>query len=99
MLHEQDEFTVNLEDITPKPEIVKRLPAKLRLWQALVSHFIAIILVLALILSILLHAFLLWKIPGEKESIGTAFEKWYAVISPFAGLALGAYYGATKIRQ
>ena len=99
MLQEQDEFTVGLEDITPSPEYIKRLPAKLRLWQALVSHFIAIILILALILSILLHAFLLWKLPGEQESIGTAFEKWYAVISPFAGLALGAYYGASKIRQ
>ncbi len=99
MSREQDEFTVDLKDITPRPENIRPLPAKLRLWQALVSHLLAVILVGALVLSILLHSFLLWKVPGEHESISVAFEKWYAVISPFAGLAIGAYYGASKSKQ
>lgn len=45
MSGEQDEFTVDLEDITPSPENIRPLPAKLRLWHALVSHLIAVILV------------------------------------------------------
>ena len=59
MSREQDEFTVDLKDITPRPENIRPLPAKLRLWQALVSHLLAVILVGALVLSILLHSFFL----------------------------------------
>ena len=76
MSREQDEFTVDLKDITPRPENIKPLPAKLRLWQALVSHMIAVVLVIALVLSILLYTFLVCRYPGQEESIGAAFEKW-----------------------
>ena len=99
MSREQDEIVVDLEDITPSPENLKRLSVKLHWWRALVSHLIAVILITALVLSILLYALLLCWYPDQDEVICAAFEKWYAVIGPFAGLALGAYYGASKTRQ
>lgn len=100
MSHEEkDEFVVDLEDITPTPENVRRLPAKLRLWRAVISHIIAAILIISLVLSIILYTLLVCKYPDQQESISTAFEKWYAVIGPFAGLALGAYYGASITRH
>ena len=97
MSHEEkDEFVVDLEDITPTPENVRRLPTKLHLWRAVVSHIIAAILIISLVLSIILYTLLVCKYPDQQESIRTAFEKWYAIIGPFAGLALGAYYGASR---
>ena len=96
MPHEEDEFVVGLEDITPTTRNVRRLPTKLHLWRAVVSHIIAGVLVISLVLSILFYAYLLCKYPEQKEDINGAFEKWYAVIGPFAGLALGAYYGASR---
>ncbi len=95
----QDEFVVGLEDITPSPENIRRLPTRLRLWRALVSHIIAAVLVISLVLSILLYTYLLCKYPQQEQSVRGAFEKWYAVIGPFAGLALGAYYGSSRSQQ
>ena len=99
MSHKQDEIVVDLEDITPGPGNLKRLNVKLHWWRAVVSHLIALILVVALVLSILLYVLLLCLYPEQEEAICTAFEKWYAIIGPFAGLALGAYYGASKNKQ
>ncbi len=95
--YEKDEnIIVGLEDITPGPNNIKSLPAKLHIMRALVSHLIAGILVICLCLSVVLYSILLCKYPEQGNDISEAFEKWYAVISPFAGLALGAYYGSSK---
>jgi len=96
MSNEQNEFELDLDDITPGPENIKQLPIKLHYMRALVSHIIAGILVTALVLSIILYVVLVCKYPEQEKSIQTAFEKWYSIMSPFAGLALGAYYGSSK---
>jgi hypothetical protein len=96
---EQDEILVDLKDITPGPGNLKRLHVKLHWWHAIVSHLIALILVVALVFSIILYVLLLCLYPEQEEAVSAAFEKWYAVIGPFAGLALGAYYGASKNRK
>jgi hypothetical protein len=93
MPQEPDEFTLDLIPVEP---YLKRLDAKLRWWRAVTSHIIALALVLAICVSIIVHlAFLCWH-PEQQDSITTAFDKWYSVVSPFAGLALGAYYGTTR---
>ncbi len=99
MSPEPDEIEVGLDDITPKPENLKRLDEKLLSLRAVVSHAIAIILVLALVMSVVLHVWVLSGHPEQEDSLSKVFEKWYSVISPFAGLALGAYYGSSKNRK
>lgn len=96
MAQEQNEFELDLDDITPRSGNVKRLPMKLPYMRALVSHVIAVILVGGLVLSIILYVILVCKYPEQLKSIETAFEKWYSIMGPFAGLALGAYYGESK---
>lgn len=99
MSREQDKIKIDIEDITPTSEIVKQLGLKLHWWRAVVAHIIAIVLIGALVLSILPYVLLLCRHPEQEEVIVSAFEKWYGIIGPFAGLALGAYYGASKFRQ
>jgi hypothetical protein len=100
MSREQDEvIDVDIGDMTPRPEYLPHMREKLHVWRAFVSHFIAVILVSALVLSIPLYVLLVCWYPEQNEPIRTAFEKWYAVMSPFVGLAIGAYYGARKASQ
>lgn len=96
MTQEQNEFELDLDDITPKPGNIKQLPIKLHYMRALVSHIIAGVLVGGLVLSIILYVVLVCVYPEQEKFIETAFEKWYNIMSPFAGMALGAYYGASK---
>lgn len=32
------------------------------------------------------------------DAVHRVFDKWYAIISPLAGAAVGAYYGGTRER-
>ena len=99
MPFDEESIVVDIGDITPNSGNVKNLPAKLKLMQARVSHFISSVLVVSLCASIILYAICLGRYPEQSDVINTAFEKWYAVISPFAGLALGAYYGSSRARK
>ena len=92
-------IVVGIRDITPTSRTLQDLPGKLTFLKALVSHAIAGLLVFSLCLSIGLYALCLGLFPGQGDVINTAFEKWYAVVSPFAGLALGAYYGSSRARR
>lgn len=99
MSHEQDEITVDLKDITPGPEHLKQLGAKLHVWRAIASHVISGVLVVGVVLSIILYVVLLCKYPQQNEGIHAAFEKWYALVGPFAYIAVGAYFGSSMSKQ
>ena len=93
MPREPDEFTL---DVTPVEPYVKKLDAQMRWWHAMTSHVIAILLVFILCVSIIVHLIFICGHPDRQDAISGAFEKWYSVVSPFAGIALGAYYGTAR---
>jgi ABC-type dipeptide/oligopeptide/nickel transport system permease component len=88
-----NEFTL---DPLPVEPYVKRLDAKMRWWHAVTSHVLALVLIVVLSVSIFFHLVFLCRYPEQQDSIAAAFDKWYSVVSPFAGLALGAYYGTAR---
>jgi biotin carboxylase len=93
MPREPDEFTL---DVTPVEPYIRKLNARMQWWHAITSHVIALVLIVALCISIIAHLVFICRYPDRQDAIGVAFEKWYSVVSPFAGIALGAYYGTTR---
>jgi hypothetical protein len=93
MPREPDQFTL---DVTPVEPYVRKLDAQMRWWYAITSHVIALLLVFVLCVSIIVHLFFICRYPERQDAVGVAFDKWYSVVSPFAGIALGAYYGTTR---
>ena len=79
-------------DTEPLDEFLKRTPAVIERQRAWTANLLAVLLVAGVLLSLPVYLFtLLWK-PDSAELINVVFEKWFALISPLAGAAVGAYY-------
>jgi hypothetical protein len=60
-----------------------------RAWTA---NLVAILLVAGLLLSLPLYILALLVKPEAATQLAVVFERWYAVVSPLAGAAIGVYF-------
>lgn len=69
------------------------IPALIRRDKARTANKLAMVLVVGVVLSLPLYLVSVWLAPDGADRFAIVFEKWYAIISPLAGTAIGAYYG------
>lgn len=79
-------------DIDPIDSYLKQTPAVIARRKADTANVLAILLVVAVIVSLPLHLLSVWLGPEATDAITAVSDKWYAIISPLAGAAVGAYY-------
>ena len=84
-----DEFRL---DIDPTDAYLKRTPADIERQRARTANTVAMLLIAGVIGSLPLHLLALWLCPDAAQSTAEVFERWYALVSPLAGAAVGAYY-------
>lgn len=84
-----DEFRLDIDAID---SYLKRTPAVIERQRARTANLVAVSLIAGVIGSLPLHLLALWLCPDAADSTGQVFEKWYALVSPLAGAAVGAYY-------
>lgn len=62
--------------------------------KARTANLVAVVLVTGVVLSLPLYLLVVWCGPTYVQHSGVVFDKWYSIMSPLAGTAIGAYYGA-----
>ncbi len=62
--------------------------------KARTANLLAMVLVVGVVLSLPLYLLSVWLVPEGGDRLAVVFDKWYSIISPLAGTAIGAYYGA-----
>ncbi len=72
----------------------KLTPAVIERHKARTANALAILLIAGVVASLPIHLLALLFIPESADSIATVFGKWYALMSPLAGAAVGAYYAS-----
>src|SRR5580765_2554638 len=99
MTREQDAADFTL-DVEPPDRYLQRIHANIRKDQARVANRVALILVGAVVLSLPLYlvvdCIFLWRGSPAAEKIQPIFDRWYTIVSPLAGTAIGAYYVASS---
>jgi hypothetical protein len=58
------------------------------------ANIVALILVWGVVLSLPVYLTVVLIRPDQSDKVSPIFDKWYTVISPLVGAAIGAYYGA-----
>src|SRR5437762_376719 len=79
-------------DLDPVEGFLSQTPAVIERGRARTANLVAILLVIGLLISLPLYMVALLCKPDAAQSLTAVFDKWYAVVSPLAGAALGAYY-------
>jgi hypothetical protein len=62
------------------------------------ANLVALVLVWGVVLSLPVYLMVVLIRPDQSDKVSPIFDKWYTVISPLVGAAIGAYYG-TRISQ
>lgn len=87
---------VDLEETDP---YLKRVSAKIRESRARTADHVAIILVSAVVLSLPLYVIAIALVGTVDEGdLTRIFGKWYDVVSPLLGAAIGALFGIAIAR-
>jgi hypothetical protein len=73
---------------------LSRTPAVIERGRARTANLVAILLVSGLLTSLPLYMIAVLCNPQAAQSLASVFDKWYAIVSPLAGAAIGAYYAA-----
>jgi hypothetical protein len=93
-----EESTERFEmDFEPSERYYRQgIPALIKHARARTANLVALVLVVGLVLS--LPAFLVAVLvkPESLEVTQAIFEKWFSVVGPIVGTAIGAYYGARQ---
>ncbi len=86
-------ITLDLEETTL---YLRRVSADITKEKARTANTLAYILVGGLVASLPLHLVALWLLDDATEQISDLFERWFAVVGPLAGAAVGGYYVAAS---
>ena len=78
------------------PESYLRLTAEghIRRSRARTANILAIILVVGLVVALPAYALAISLLPAASDKLAAVFDKWFTIISPLVGTALGAYDGS-----
>lgn len=85
---EQDEFEL-LVDQDPDRQFARDVQRS----KARVANLITILLVVGLILQPVLYIIAACWRNEATDTLGSFYEKWFALIGPLAGAAVGFYFG------
>lgn len=81
-----EEFSLGLE---PTETYQRAVAADIARQRATTENRVAIVLVLALVASLPVYFIAIWLCPSQAEHLKEAVEKWYAVMGPLTGAAVG----------
>ncbi len=87
-----ESFEMDLEPAGPY--LRHDIPALIQHERAKTANLVALILVAGVVLSLPTFVIAAWIKPDGIEVTRAIFDKWYAIISPLVGTAIGAYYGS-----
>ena len=79
-------------DVDPVEAYLQQTPALIDREKARTANLVAIILVSGVVAALPLHLLAIWILPTTADSIGSVFEKWFGIMGPLTGAAVGAYY-------
>lgn len=79
-------------DTEPLEEFLKRTPALIERQKARTANLVALLLVIGVLASLPIYLLTVLTIPESASLVQPVFDKWYALVSPLAGAAVGAYY-------
>ena len=81
-------------DIEPTEAFLCKVSATIRRERARTANKVVLTLVWGLVLSLPFYVTAVCFQPDAATQLADIFGKWYTVVSPLAGAAIGAYYGA-----
>jgi hypothetical protein len=81
-------------DVERVQSFLRQTPAVIERDRARTANLVALLLVSGVLISLPVYMIALLVRPDAAASLATVFERWYAIVSPLAGAALGAYYTA-----
>jgi len=85
------ETTISL-DVEPTSEYTKRVVVEIAREKARTERRLALILVLALVCSLPVYYVALYFMPQQSAHLSDAMDKWFTVLGPLAGAAVGIGY-------
>lgn len=88
--------SIELESPEPTGTYLQRVDAEIKRSKARTADTVAIILLGALVASLPLSLLAIWLIPEHADQATNAFDRWYNVVGPLAGAAIGAYFVASS---
>jgi len=86
-----ERFEIDLEE---SDRYLRQVPAQIQHERARTANLVAIVLVFGVVLSLPVYLVAAWIKPDQIEASRAIFDKWYAIVGPLVGTAIGAYYGA-----
>ena len=88
---------IKIDRIEPPSRYMRHdIGAEIEHGKARTANAVAVILVIGVVLSLPIYLAAVWRAPTASDRIAAVFDKWYAIVSPLAGTAVGAYYGARQ---
>lgn len=102
---QDEQFTL---DVLPD---TRRVQQTIEIGRAHTANVLAYMLVGGAVFSLLVYLLTLWIVLSSggtdngtetglaMDAVHRVFDKWYAIISPLAGAAVGAYYGGARQRS
>jgi len=85
------ETTISL-DVEPTTEYTKRVVVEIAREKARTERRLALILVGALVCSLPIYYVAIFFMPDAATHLSDAMDKWFTVLGPLAGAALGVGY-------
>ena len=79
-------------DLEPKEGFYERVRVEIARDKARTESRLATILVCALVVSLPVYYFAVWATPTLADSLSDAMDKWFTVMGPLAGAAVGVGY-------
>lgn len=84
-------------DVDDVDRYLRKTDAQIRFGRARFENWIGGMLILALVFSLPLYGVLVFLGLERSPNFSVAFERWYAVVGPLAGAALGI--GFSRVRE
>lgn len=90
---ERENIPIALDD---PQHYLRKLNDRIAWHKASTANKVAVMLGAAVIVALPLHIYATWLAGATPESMANVFDKWYGLMSPLAGAALGAYYASDR---
>lgn len=87
-------------DVEPPDQFLHRVDAEISRGKARTANIVTILLVASLLASLPVYlAIVPFADKDQIVRVDAMFDRWYHVVSPLAGAAIGAYYVSRGIKQ
>jgi hypothetical protein len=79
-------------DVDKVEGYLTQTPAFIERGRARTANLVALLMVIGLLVSLPLYLLAVFLKPDAASALASVFDKWYSIVSPLAGAAIGAYY-------